>query len=389
MKSGGDVLAPAPLGLRLGVVVCIAVTMVVATQLTSRVQHGLDAPFCIMWAHAALMVLCLPGAALARRLRQRGGGGDDDDAAAAAAAGGGGGGGDPGSARAPRVNDVAVFLGLFVGANYSYVRALAYAPPSVVQTVFGSAPAAVAVLSRFALCEPLTPRRVAAVSGSLAGVALVSSAAWGAAGGGRPAARDAAAGVALAQGAVLFATCYKVGFKKKFGTPDPAFVLDFVGGLGAMAALTLLPVAAALVLASVEDGPRTWTAPAAAAVVGGGVVDVFYNLFIALGLSVASPVFVALGTILAIPANVAVDALAFHKRLSPLQYAGAAAIVASFLLLATAPNDGAPPAARDADDADLTLIDDDHAAARGGAPAVPNPLRSPDPEDAEPERTGS
>ena len=35
------------------------------------------------------------------------------------------------------------------------------------------------------------------------------------------------------------------------------------------------------------------------------------------------------------------------------------------------------------------LAKDDYAAARRGPPAVPNPLRPPDPEDAEPERAGS
>ena len=54
---------PAPLSLRLGVVLLIAVAMVGATQLTSRAQTRLDAPFCIMWAHAAMMVVCLPAAA--------------------------------------------------------------------------------------------------------------------------------------------------------------------------------------------------------------------------------------------------------------------------------------------------------------------------------------
>ena len=59
---------PAPLSLRLGVVLLIAVAMVGATQLTSRAQTRLDAPFCIMWAHAAMMVVCLPAAAALRRV---------------------------------------------------------------------------------------------------------------------------------------------------------------------------------------------------------------------------------------------------------------------------------------------------------------------------------
>ena len=252
---------PAPLSLRLGVVLLIAVAMVGATQLTSRAQTRLAAPFCIMWAHAAMMVVCLPAAAALRRF--------GGPAARAAA-------------RAPAARgDVAAFLALFVGANYAYVRALSLAPPAVVQTVFGAAPGVVAVLSRCALGEPLTAARAAAAAAALAGVALVA----GAGGGARP----RPAGVALAAAAMLCAACYKVGFKRRFGAPPPDFVLDFVGRLGAAAAVAGAPAAAALVAAGREDGPRAWTRGEAAAVLGGGAVDVADNALIALGLALASP----------------------------------------------------------------------------------------------------
>ena len=50
----------AALPLRLAVVLLIACTQVGATQLTSRVQRGLTAPFAITWCHACLQVLCWP-----------------------------------------------------------------------------------------------------------------------------------------------------------------------------------------------------------------------------------------------------------------------------------------------------------------------------------------
>ena len=117
-------------------VAAIAVTQVVATQLTRLVQtsYGVTAPFCVTWTHAAAMAVCFP---LGRSMSK--------GAAAAARASSS----SSSSSSSPSANkeasfgavDVAAFFVLFVAANYSYVAALRYAPPSVVQTVFGTAPA--------------------------------------------------------------------------------------------------------------------------------------------------------------------------------------------------------------------------------------------------------
>ena len=91
----------AALPLRLAVVLLIAVTQVGATQLTSRVQRGLSAPFAITWCHACLQILCWP-AGNARRTP---------------------------TTDALNRSDLAIFPLLFLGANYAYVRALALASP--------------------------------------------------------------------------------------------------------------------------------------------------------------------------------------------------------------------------------------------------------------------
>jgi len=286
---------------RLGVVCCITVAQVAATQMTARVQRHLDAPFSIMWMHAALMVLCLPVGWYLRR-------------------------GAP-TVAPPR--DIAAFLGLYVGANYAFVRALGAAPPSVVATVFAAAPAVVAALSRVRLGEPLTARRLAAVLGCSAGVALVAGGALEAPG------TRAAAGVGFACVAVACAAAYKVEFGARFRDTPPAFALDFVGRVGAAAALAGAPIAAALALRGVEPPPRVWTRADVAIVLGGGLVDVAYNALIALGLSIAAPVFVATGTILAIPANGLVDALADGDAPDAAQAAGAVIICCAFGILAS------------------------------------------------------
>ena len=286
----------ASLPLRLAVVLLIACTQVGATQLTSRVQRGLSAPFAITWSHACLQVLCWPAGNMRRT---------------------------PATDALNR-SDLAIFPLLFLGANYAYVRALALASPAIVQCVFGAAPAVVCVLSRLWLREPFTRRRGLAVTTALGGVALIAVPRGG-----------GAIGAIVALGAVFCAATYKVRWKQRFAAPPPDFVLHAVGLVGGAVAVCSLPIAATLAATGAETPPGRWTPHDVVIVLGGGVIDVLYNCSIALGLSVASPVFVATGTILAIPGNAVTDAILDRERLGPLQLLGAVAVIVAFAALAS------------------------------------------------------
>mmetsp|Transcript_6787 Transcript_6787/g.21932 ORF Transcript_6787/g.21932 Transcript_6787/m.21932 type:complete len:348 (-) Transcript_6787:28-1071(-) len=327
------------------VVAVISTAQVAATQLTRLVQFDFRGPCHVLWAHAALQALCWPLAwPLAACLTRA----DAHDAGENAAP-------KRGTRRfSPAL--VCGFCALFAAANYCYIKALVLAPASVVQTVFGAAPAAVVMLSRPVLGEALTVRRAAAAAGSLAGVALTSSAAWSGRG------RRLLLGVALALVAVLCAATYKVAFRRRFGATSSAEALRFVGVVGAACALVGLPVVAVLEVLGLEDGVggrsfRFWLL-----LLGGGLVDVIYNAAIAVGLSLAPPAIIALGTMLAIPLNVVIDALLNGVRLTPPQLGGAACIVASFALLALEPSDA------DAPDEDAAACDE------AGAPFVDSPF---------------
>ena len=312
----------AALPLRLAVVLLIACTQVGATQLTSRVQRGLKAPFAITWCHACLQVLCYPAGSIRRRA----------------------------TTDALNKGDLAIFPLLFLGANYAYVRALALASPAIVQCVFGAAPAVVCVLSRLWLREPFTRRRGLAVVAALCGVALVAAPS------GSGSSHHLTIGVVIALCAVLCAATYKVRWKRRFGAPPPDFVLRAVGLVGGAVAVCSLPIAAALAATGAETPPGRWTAHDVVIVLGGGVIDVLYNCCIALGLSVASPVFVATGTILAIPGNALVDAILDRERLGPLQLLGAAAVIVAFAALASERPASAPDEETDVAN---PLVDDD------------------------------
>lgn len=295
--------------LPLAVVVLIAATQVSASQLTRTVQQGFSAPFFVMWVHTSLMTSCLP---VARFFAPRG------------------------VRVTAKAVDIAFFLVLWVVANYCFTYALKCAPAGIVQTLFGTAPAAVAILSRWILSEPLTMRRIAAAVLALAGASAVGIGAQksgDASSGGRT-----LLGIGLALGAVAAAACYKVGFKRRFGEPPGWMVLGFSGSLGAvMGVVGTIP---ALILAW-EGVEAKWWSSSVSVPWGllflAGSIQVVYNTAIAFGLSISSPIFIALGTILSIPVSLSVDVLFRGQSINLPEVLGAVTIIVSFALLLMQP----------------------------------------------------
>lgn len=286
------------------IIAVIALSQVLATELTRLVQDdGFNAPFFVMWVHAAEMSLLFPLSGVFF---------------------------NPIKARA-RSADVVTFLIMYFGANYSYVRALQLAPASYVQAIFGTAPAAVALLSSCSsLREHLSMRRLGAVVCAGAGAFCLS---WRN-GGSRHDSGGLALGIVLAETAVINAALYKVGFKIKFGSPSPAYVTRFVGTLGLFAACLGAPVVLGLFLSGVEDSRISMRR--VVILLAGGIVDVVYNVSIALGLALSpSPLYVSVATMLAIPAAAAVDTILNHLQPSLGQLIGTSAIILSFALLTT------------------------------------------------------
>lgn len=292
-------------------VAAVSTSQVAASQMTRSAQLGLHAPFFVMCLHTGLMAACLP---LARALTA---GGERICAPARA---------------------VALLLPLWGASSYLYVAALYYAPPGLVQTIFGAAPAVVTLLSCIFLAEPFTARRAVAVTMAFAGMTTVGLNAWLQAGPRTESSIDDCIGALFAGSAVLAAAGYKVGFKVCFHEPTAAVVLGVVGSLGAAAALCGFPLAVALTLSGAEDcwwdgaAGRNWPL-----LLGSAAVDVLYGVSVAFGIAAASPVFVALGTILGIPANLLFDALVRRQKPAAVEAVGAVLVVVSFVLLAATP----------------------------------------------------
>mmetsp|Transcript_42854 Transcript_42854/g.71068 ORF Transcript_42854/g.71068 Transcript_42854/m.71068 type:complete len:274 (+) Transcript_42854:2-823(+) len=241
------------------------------------------------------------------------------------------------------MRDVVLFLPLWVASNYCFVAALEYAPAGLVQTLFGTAPAIVAVLSRILLVEHFSIHRAAAVALAFLGTAVISLSGWQAGNVKDRLGSGIMLGMLLALLAVFAAACYKVMFKARFGEPSVPNLLGFLGSLGLAGGIAGLPIAFLLAALGRED--CWWDGSVNvnwAFVVVSAVADVAYAVSIAYGLAVSSPVYVALGVILATPVNLLVDAIVHHIRLTVTEAAGAVLIGLSFTMLSLRPACNAP-----------------------------------------------
>lgn len=302
ISPAGPTTEPARRWLALAVVFLIAGSQTAASQMTKSAQVKLRAPFFVMYVHTGLMTLCLPCSRLLA---------------------------PAGSRIAASAFNMLIFLSLWIIANYCYTNALRFAQPGLVQTLFGCGPAVVALLSRVVLREPVTHRRLISGLLALAGAAAVGSAAsWDTTG------HTAATGALFGFASVVAAAAYKVSFKARLGEPAGWVVLGFSGTIGIVAAILGLPVTIFLSATSREDA--WWSSHTDVnwlLIFGGGLLDVVYNVSIAFGLSISSPLFVALGAILSIPMNLSIDALLRGVVPTPAEGCGALLIAASFALL--------------------------------------------------------
>ncbi|CAE7207999.1 unnamed protein product [Symbiodinium natans] len=282
----------------IGAVLATAASTVAATQLTHAAQSR--------YTHISMMALLLPLAHLLAR----------------------------GERYIASLRDVCVFLPLWVLSNYSLTQALALAPAGVVQTLFGTGPSQVAVLSRIFLAERFTFTRTVAVLLAFAGATILASRS----GFQRQSGENVGFGSCFALAAVFASASYKVSFKVRLGTPPPHVVLGTVGTLGAVTAVLGLPLVLLLAELGAED--RWWSRSAAVnwpLVIGSAAVDVVYNTSIAWGLAFASPVFISVGVVVGTPVNMFIDATLHGEMPSLAQYVGAAVIAVSFALLVCVP----------------------------------------------------
>lgn len=137
-----------------------------------------------------------------------------------------------------------VSVGLFYLSYFWAVRLL---PVAVAAVLLYTAPVFVAVLARLLLGEPLGPRRVLALAVAVAGVVLVSAP--------DPAARITWTGVAAGLLAGLTYALYSIFGKLALRDLDPAAVVVYTLGIGALVLLAALPPGRLL---AIQWPPAVW-----------------------------------------------------------------------------------------------------------------------------------
>ena len=324
------------------VVIAVAGSWVASTQLAQLALIRIHVPAFMVWFTVCFNVLVFPAVRLARAAARACCGCDSTAAAtgqrqrlpehhtAAAAVAG------PSNGALLRL--AAGLYPLYFGANYLYTRALMSMSAALVTATFAATPAFVLCLSVAVLGERFTGPKGCAVAATFAGVFCMSFESGD--GGNNP-----PLGVALTLGACLCAAAYKVLFKQSMlRWPTTTLMMEDDGGdagdtvgryLSLVGVVNVLPgLALVLVLSWTGAEPIEWGSVPMGLVAVHAVSALAFNFFVNYGVSLTTPLWVSVGTVLGIPLNYAVDMLRGRKLLGWRQSAGAALVVAAFLVLA-------------------------------------------------------
>jgi drug/metabolite transporter (DMT)-like permease len=221
----------------------------------------------------------------------------------------------------------------YVAQASCYFGALLFIPAGLVALLLYLFPLFVVLLSRALGHERLTPRRMTALAISLAGTALAIGPGGLGDGGLDP------RGIALALAAAAIYACYIVGGTRATRgiAPLTASATIMSSGAALLAVIVAVRLAGGHPVAFPTDAPG-WGAVGAAAIVSTVIaVSTFFAGLARLGASRTAVV-----STLEPVVTVALAALLLGERLSPIQAAGGALVLAGALLIAVEP-ERAPP----------------------------------------------
>jgi len=239
----------------------------------------------------------------------------------------------------------AMFFGLWIAANFTYITALAYLEAGVVTALFNTAPVWVVILSYVLLGPGDRPSSalIAVLSALLAvgGATLVvlSSLKTGAGSTeqhSKPKIRGTHAliGCIASLVSALAAAVYKVLYRRWFGASSTRFAFLVLGSVGAGMLIFGAPISA-LVLGtgwqSVDWSVFPWGLQILACFGG-----MSFNLSVAVGVATTYPLYVAVGTILGLPLNVIVDVVFRGTTVNWVEILGMVAVGCGFMLLSMA-----------------------------------------------------
>ncbi|GMR33189.1 hypothetical protein PMAYCL1PPCAC_03384, partial [Pristionchus mayeri] len=217
---------------------------------------------------------------------------------------------------------VALFLFLWSGANYSYLKALAYVSASVATSIQACNVSLVWLMALFLLGDRFVPPKLFAVFLAIGGVVLISldkeiRASW--------------VGILLSTLSPIFAAVYKVMFKWILGDATLGQVSLFMSSLGLMSLFVNAVPALFLIVFNVETlevSAVPWIV-----LVGAGLLGLLFNFLINFGIALLHPLVISVGMLVGLPCNTVIDILFSSVSPTPFFISGSICVFVSFILV--------------------------------------------------------
>uniref|UniRef100_A0AC35TN02 EamA domain-containing protein n=1 Tax=Rhabditophanes sp. KR3021 TaxID=114890 RepID=A0AC35TN02_9BILA len=219
----------------------------------------------------------------------------------------------------------ALFLFLWVGANYSYTQALVHIAASVATSISSANTAMVCILAWFFLKDKFNLYQVTSIGCAIAGVIVIS--------------QDKSAmkqdnhtvGIILAIVSACFSATYKVLFKRIIGNATLGQVSMFMTGLGVMnLCINIIP--ASILLYTGQEIIDTDYVPWGP-IAGSSLLNLTFNFLVNFGIALLHPLVISIGMLLGIPLNAVADILFRNIQITNDFIIGGSLIFLSFTLI--------------------------------------------------------
>uniref|UniRef100_A0A1I7Z302 EamA domain-containing protein n=1 Tax=Steinernema glaseri TaxID=37863 RepID=A0A1I7Z302_9BILA len=216
-----------------------------------------------------------------------------------------------------------LFLFLWMGANYSYSRALGQKiTASVASSIMSCNTAIICVLGWILLKDRTRFLQILAVAFAISGVVVISL--------DKEFAGDPL-GIGLAILSTIMAACYKVLFKRVNGDASLGQVSLFMSGLGFLNTTVNLIPTAALYFSGAET--IVWAHVPWGPVVGSALLGLVFNFLINFGIALLHPLIISIGMLLGLPLSAIYDIVFRNMTATPKFLIGASLILVSFALI--------------------------------------------------------
>uniref|UniRef100_A0A0R3RRS5 EamA domain-containing protein n=1 Tax=Elaeophora elaphi TaxID=1147741 RepID=A0A0R3RRS5_9BILA len=210
----------------------------------------------------------------------------------------------------------ALFLTLWLIANYSYSQSLGHISASATSSIMSSNTAMVVIFAWIILKDQFIPFRLISVAAAILGVTVISL---------DKEFVGSIFGISLSVLSALSAALYKVLFKKVIGDATIGQVSLFMSGLGLLNAfLNSLPMVI-LLINGVET--FTWSGVPWLPLLG-------FNFLINFGIALLHPLIISIGMLFGIPISAAIDIVFRHMNATPYFIIGALLILFSCAIVA-------------------------------------------------------